>query len=219
MNVNNNYIALKRCILSDFPFDIEWNDEQIRPIFVDVYDKVIEEHSHIKNSYYSNDEGGLVNLVYLDHYAIVAYRFSRKLWLKGFDKLADAVYYSLRVRCSLDLFYKVDLGPFFMPAHAIGTCMDAHAKYGKLFKIYNGCHIGPFSIIGLEPKDWIHPVFGDNVTMLSGSRVYGKSIIGNNVILSVNTVVINEIIPDNCIVSGTSPSLYFKRLEVINPLK
>ncbi len=211
-----DYKAIKKCVISDFPYDIEWNDSLIKPIFSDVYNLLLEEHAHIDNVYYSKTGCGIINLGFLDHYAIIAYRFSRLLWLKGMTELADAVYYSLRVRCSIDLYYKADIGPYFIPTHSLGTCIDAHAKYGKMFRIYNGCHIGPYNIVGLAPKDWMHPVFGDNVTLLRGSQVYGKTIIGNNVILSINTVVINEDIPDNCIVSGVSPNLYFKKLKTIN---
>jgi serine O-acetyltransferase len=94
--------------------------------------------------------------------------------------------------------------------------IDSHAKYGKMFRFYNGVHIGPYSIVGNEPSEWIHPVFGDYVTMYNGAKVFGKTVVGNNVIISPNTIVINETIPDNCVVSGKSPNLYFMKLRVPN---
>ena len=216
-NLNKtNYLALKKCVLNDYPYEIEWDDKIVTPIFEEVHDSILEQHANINEKYYSNNGKGTISLNYLDHYVILAYRLAHTLWKSGYSFLSDAIYYSMRVRGGIDLYYTTELGPYFMPAHSLGTCMDAHAKYGKLLQIYNGCHLGPYNIVGKDPKDWKHPILGDYVTMLSGSRIYGDSIIGNNVLLSVNTVVINEEIPDNCIVSGISPNLVFQRLRIPN---
>lgn len=212
------YEAVKKCILIDYPYEIEWLDDVAFLFFQDVYNKVIEDHSHINNPYYSNEQGGRLLLNYLDHYAILCFRYANHLWAKGLSMLADAVYYSMRIRCSLDLYYTSSIGECFMPVHALGTIMDSHASYGKHFKIYDGCHIGPYSIIGKDPKEWVHPKFGDYVTMLAHSTVYGNSVIGNNVIISSGTTIINEEIPDNCIVSGASPNLVFQKLRISNKL-
>lgn len=210
------YDGLKKCVVSDYPFRLEWHDAFIFPIFQRCLEELVEEHSHINNSYYSDDNGGLLKIDYLDHYIILCFRFAHLLYKNRVNDLADAVYYSSRVRGSIDLFYTSKIGRCFMPVHAIGTIMDSHARYGEFFKIYDGCHIGPYSIVGKEPKDWEHPIFGNYVTMLAHSKVYGKSIIGDNVIISAGTVIVNEEIPNNCIVSGSSPNLFFQKLRVSN---
>ena len=210
------YMATKKCIVSDYPYDLDWNDEVLYKLFIDTYNAIIEEHSHINNSYYSDDEGGKLMLNYLDHYAIFCFRFAKRLHKEGLIQIADATYYSMRIRCSIDLYYTSNIGECFMPVHALGTIMDSHAIYGRHFKIYDGCHIGPYSIVGKEPKEWVHPTFGDYVTMLAHSTVYGNSVIGNNVIISAGTNIINEEIPDNCIVSGSSPNLVFQKLRISN---
>ena len=211
---DENFYAIKKCVLNDYPYPIEWEDWEVQDIFNVTYDDVIEQHSHINNSYYSNEKTGLINLNFLDHYVILLYRFANALWKNNLTTYAEAVYYSLRVRGSIDLFYTTDIDKYFMPTHSLGAVIDSHSKYGKYFRIYNGCHIGPYNIIGLQPNEWKHPVIGDYVTMLGGSKVFGNTIIGNNVTLSVNTVVINEEIPDNCIVSGVSPNLIFQRQKI-----
>ena len=134
----------------------------------------------------------------------------------GMNDLADAIYYSSRIRGSIDLYYRAKIGRCFMPVHALGTVMDSHATYGEFFKIYDGCHIGPYSIVGKGPSEWKHPVFGDFVTMLGHSKVFGASTIGNNVVISAQTFIVNEEIPDNCIVSGSSPNLFFQKLKNSN---
>ena len=214
--MNSIYYAIKRSVLSDYPLDIEWDDNIIEGVFLTVYENVIEDHSHINNSYYSDGSGGRLILNYLDHYVIICFRFANRLYKLGMNQIADSIYYSMRVRGSIDLFYTSNIGECFMPVHALGTIMDSHAQYGKYFKIYDGCHIGPYSIVGKAPNEWIHPKFGDFVTMLAHSMVFGNSVIGNNVIVSAGTTIINEEIPDNCIVSGTSPNLIFQKLRINN---
>lgn len=216
MDKETIYNGMKKCVLNDYPFEIKWNDNDIFPIFSACYEDIIQQHSRINNSYYSCDSGGYLRIDFLDHYVILCYRFAKALYKNNMGNLADAVYYSSRVRCSIDLYYPTEIGECFIPVHALGTIVDSHAKYGTYFQIYNECHIGPYSYIGKEPKDCIHPVFGDFVTMLGHSRVFGNTTVGNNVIISAGTVIINENIPDNCIVSGSSPNLMFQKLKISN---
>ena len=213
---NENYYAIKKCVINDYPYSIEWDDSVVLGVFNSIYDDLIEQHAHIGNKYYSDGQNGLINLNFLDHYIILAHRLAHALWKNNLSLYAEAVYYSLRIRGSIDLYYTTEIDKFFMPTHSLGTVIDSHVRYGKLFKVYNGCHLGPYNIVGVDPKEWKHPVIGDFVTMLGGSKIFGDTIVGNNVIISVNTVLINEEIPDNCIVSGVSPNLVFQKLKSQN---
>ena len=215
--IEENYYAVKKCVLNDYPYNIEWDDIVVRPIFDFVFNDVLGQHAHIMNKYYSKDGEGLIMLEYMDHYVELLFRFANKLWKVGMENLAELVYYSSRIRGSIDCFYKSEIPDFFMPVHAIGSVMDMHAQYGKLFQIYNGCHIGPYNIHE-DPSLWVHPQFGNGVRLLSGVHIYGNTTIGNNVIVSVNSLLINEDIPDNCIVMGSSPNLVIKKIGNNGPL-
>lgn len=208
-DIKLNYEGIKKCVIADYPYPLDWDDTILYSQFEAVYERIIKEHSCIKNGYYSDNKGGFVHLNYMDHYIIMCHRFAYSLHKNGYDAIADAVFFSLRTRGGLDLFYTTEIGPFFMPIHPIGSVLDPHAKYGKLVKIYNGVHVGPYNIRNKKPEEFDRPIIGDYVTLLGHSHVYGKSVIGNNVILSVGTVVINETIPDNCIVMGQTPNLFF----------
>jgi len=208
-----NYNALKKCVLADFPYFLEWDDTILTQYFSEIYKVVITEHSKIRNPYYSENGIGLIRLNFLDHYVILTYRFANCLYKNNLLDVAEAIYYSMRVRGSIDLYFTTEIGSYFIPTHSLGAVVDSHAKYGCLLKLYNGVHIGPQDIIGKPPSEWEHPVIGDYVTLLANSHVYGRSVIGNNVIVSSGTVIINDEIPDNCIVFGTSPNLYFMPLR------
>lgn len=210
--IERDYCALRKCITTDYPYDLCWEDEILWPIFKNVYNDIKEQHSKINDKNFSMDNKGLIKLNFMDHYVILLYRFSNSLWKAGFVEFAEALYYSLKMRAGMELFYKTEIGRFFIPTHAIGSIIDPHGTYGSYFRIFNGVHIGPFDILRKEREKWIHPSIGNNVTLLGGAKVYGSTIIGDNVVVSANTTVINEKIPSNCIVIGSSPKLLFKKL-------
>ena len=47
--------------------------------------------------------------------------------------------------------------------------------------------------------------------LFANSTVLGDTHIGNNVVVSANTYLINEVIPDNCVVFGKSPDIVIKQ--------
>ena len=215
----NDYQALKKCVLNDFPYIIDWDDSLIEPHWDIVYERVLREHSNMNDPYFCRENKPILNLKFIDHFIILGYRLANYLWKHNLEQYSEAIYYSYRIRGAIDLFYRTELGPYFLPNHTMGSVIDSHAKYGKLLFIMNGIHIGPYNIIGKDPSDLQHPIIGDYVTLLSKCSIFGKSKIGNNVIISNNALIINEEIPDNCIVYGQSPNLLFAPLKVKNSTK
>ena len=207
-DIRANYSALIKCVSNDFPYQIDLSHSEIWDMFVEVHLDLERQHSKMRDKYFSRDGKGIIDLRYLDHYLILCYRFG-KLLAKNFrDKnLADAVYYSCRMRTDTDLYYRCEIGDYFLPSHTLGTVFDSHAKYGIGLYIHNNVHIGPYNIIGNDPKDLIHPIIGDGVIIFAGASIFGKTIIGNNVTIGIGAKIINEEIPDNCVVLGSSPNI------------
>ena len=77
------------------------------------------------------------------------------------------------------------------------------ATYGNHFNFSHGCTVGG--------NNDLYPTLGENVSMMSDSKIVGKSIIGNNVIIAANSYVKDQDVPDNVIVFGSSPNLIFKK--------
>ena len=218
--IERQFAAVKKMVISDYPYPFEFKAEWI-DLFKGVYLDVKRQHALIKNAYYRHqDENGKwvgdICLNYIDHYVILGFRYAHALYKAGFIEAADAVYYSYRVRGCLDLFYRAEIGDCFMPVHAIGADTDSKAKMGKGFRIYDKVKIGPYEIAGLNPSEWVHPSFGDYVTILANCSIYGNTTIGNNVIVASGTTIINEEIPDDCIVMGSSPNLFCKPMRTNN---
>jgi serine O-acetyltransferase len=204
------YGFLAKLVTNDFPEDLAdcFEETSVVKLFKEVYNNVLTQHSRINNSYYSSAGKGIIDLSYLDHYLILCHRFAHALSGEINNRyLADAVYYSCRIRTSTDLFHRCEIGDYFMPVHPLGAVVGSRAKFGKAFKLFNGVHVGPYGIDGKPPSEWVHPVVGDGVTVYANSCIYGRTVVGNNVTISPGTTIINEEIPDNCVVFGASPDL------------
>ena len=104
---------------------------------------------------------------------------------------------------SADLYYEVELPQVFRLDHPVGSVMG-RAKYGNNFFFCQGCTVGN--------NKGVYPVIGENVSMLSGSKILGKCDIGDNVTLSANSYVKDTDVPANTVVFGSSPKLIFKAL-------
>lgn len=207
--LNRQYKAFKKLILNDYPYELEINDNELFTVFKEIYNDVCRQHSKIENKYFSNQSEGIIDFKYLDHYLIFCFRMANYIYKNGINlELADAIYYSSRIRTGTDLYYTASIDEYFFPVHSIGAIIDSHTEYGKLFRVYHGVHVGPYNIQGVDPKDQKHPKIGNGVILLGKSSVYGDTQIGDNVIVSVGSVIINEKIPSNCIVIGQSPNLY-----------
>jgi serine acetyltransferase len=204
----NEYKAFIKMISNDYPYEIEIDDDFLSPIFDKIYNDLLIQHSHILNKFYSNGTRGIINFCFLDHYLIFCFRLANYLYQSGYSLLlAEAIYYSSKIRTSTDLFYTANIGEYFIPVHSLGAIIDSRAKYGKLLKVYNGVHIGPYDIVGVPADQWKHPIIGNGVILLANSGVFGDTEIGDNVIVSMKSIIINEKIPNDCIVMGQSPRL------------
>jgi serine O-acetyltransferase len=213
------YKSFKKCVMNDFPYPIDWEDDVIEPYWNQTWNRLLQEHSNMNDPYFCREGKPIINLKFIDHYIILGFRLANLLWKNNLEHYSEAIYYSYRVRGAIDLFYRTDIGPYFLPNHTMGSVIDSHAKYGKLLFIMNGIHIGPYNILGKDASELNHPVIGDYVTLMSKCSIFGKTTIGNNVIISNNALIINEEIPDNCIVYGQSPNLFFAPLKTNNSTK
>ncbi len=104
-----------------------------------------------------------------------------------------------------DWFYQIELPTHFLAEHPIGSVLGK-AAYGDYLFIYQGTTIG-----GNRKKGKLfYPILGNNVLLYANSMVLGDTKIGNNVVISADTYLLDENIPDNCIVFGKSPNIKIK---------
>lgn len=130
--------------------------------------------------------------------------------LKGKSLWGNLVYrYRLIKHERLSYEYDIDIKAnqvgygLYLP-HVIGGGIITNCK-----SIGNYCAINCGVLLGNKGTEDL-AVVGDNVDMTTGCKIIGKVIVGNNVIIAPNSVVVKNI-PDNAIVSGIpSKILKFK---------
>lgn len=136
-------------------------------------------------------------------YAIFLYQLSKvMLGIDGHDQKAEKIYCLNKVLHSVDWFYEIELPMIFGVEHPVGSVMG-RAKYNDGFFFCQGCTVGG--------NNNHYPILGKNVRMCSDSKILGKSIIGNDIIISANTYIIDETIPDCSIVFGSGRNLTIVR--------
>lgn len=157
--------------------------------------------SGFENKYFNAQINPFNSVMYCNY----LYWVSHLLYEDSETEIADKVYYLNKMLNSVELFYAVDLPDIWSCEHPGGGVMG-RAVYGNYFYFYQGCTVGGNGVIGKEK----YPTIGEHVTMFSDSKIIGESCIGNNVIISANTYIINADIPDNSMVFGQSPNLIIK---------
>lgn len=136
--------------------------------------------------------------------SIFLYYLSNAIFQRGGEvNEADIVYYLNKIMHANDWFYQVQLPVHFLAEHPIGSVLGKAAYDDYLF-IYQGVTVGGNRSRGGKLT---YPNLGKNVLLYANSTVLGDTKIGSNVIVSANTYLLNEDIPDNCIVFGKSPNI------------
>ena len=115
--------------------------------------------------------------------------------------VCDKIYGQSKTISGCDLYYEVDMPDIFSFDPPTGSVIG-RAQYGDGFSFTQGCTV--------EGTDGSCPVIGKNVKMLTGSKIIGNSNIGDNCTISAGTLIKDENIPANSIVSGKSPNLVIK---------
>lgn len=103
---------------------------------------------------------------------------------------------------TLHIPHNVIIGEGLMAMHPYATFLNA-ASIGKNFTCLQCTTLGK--------KDFIKPVIGDNVTLGANVVVIGNVHIGNNVMIGAGSVVVKDI-PDNSIAVG-NPARVIKQLN------
>ena len=161
-----------RLMERDTPFpDVARTLTGFKAEFDKIYDYIREEHAHIKFKYYRTEKGEpVVNPLYVEHYARLMYYFSRRLFLKGVEKIVlDQIFLSIKSRCCIDMFYEFDLKGYFLALHPYGTVLG-RARYNDYLIVFQHCTIGH--------NKALYPQFGRGVILRPGSVVLGNCKIG-----------------------------------------
>ena len=207
-SIKNNEIVADMVIhqLKSYWYDVD--EGIIREFVPQALEKTKKGFKDIPSERFSQEGHGLFNPFFSVHWMIFLYRLSNLLYKNGGEIASDQVYYLNKIMHAIDWYYGINLPEHFLCEHPLGSVLGK-AVYGDWFLVYQGTTVGG----SISNGEVCYPTIGDNVIMFSNSSLLGKTYIGNNVMISAGSRIINQEVPDNAIVFGESPNLIIKHRD------
>ena len=176
-------------------------------IIDEVYDRVLDRLDmcflHVKNKYYHNNNETLFNPLHVAQWTMFLYTIGNEISKAGNLDLCDMIYGLCKMVSSADLFYAVRMPDMWFFDHPQGSVIG-RADYSNFFTFSQGCTVGN--------NKGKYPSLGEHVSMMSNSKILGNCKIGDHVILSANTLVIDKDIPPYSIVFGEGRDVIIKSI-------
>ena len=136
-----------------------------------------------------------------DQYATFVWFCSNEAWQAGDLELAAELFLLNKGLNGIVCMWDTALPRVFLWIHCVGT-MLGKADYGERFVAYQNVTVGT--------DRGARPAFREGTILFAGAKVVGGARIGARSLVSLNAVVIDEAIPPNSIVAGSSPQLVVK---------
>lgn len=164
------------------------------------YKRALYCFSRNTNKYFKK---GTIDVHHTGQYAILLCYLARVAFEAGDRETADRVYaLNKALLHGFDIFYEVELPNVFFMEHPVGTVLG-RAKYSDRLFLGQNVTVGG--------NKGCYPTIGENVCLHAGCMVVGDSHLGNNIEVSAQAFIRDEVIPDNCLVFGKSPNLVIKQ--------
>jgi serine O-acetyltransferase len=138
-----------------------------------------------------------VLLIYPGVHAVLIYRVSHRLWLRGWKFAARWLSFMGRWLTNVDIHPGAKIGQRLFIDHGAGVVIGETAEIGNDVTLYHGVTLGGTS----WNKAKRHPTLGNNVLVGAGAKILGPICLGDNVRVGANSVV-NKNVPACCTVVG-----------------
>jgi serine O-acetyltransferase len=127
-------------------------------------------------------------------HCIFLYYLANTIWRRSGDTAAATRLFLMnKALHGIDLFYEIAMPEVFYIGHSLGIVL-AKATYGNFLVLYQNSTVG-------RHKDQI-PVIGERVVLYPNTAVAGRSVVGDDCVVSQGTSVINREIPAGQMVFG-----------------
>lgn len=147
-----------------------------------------------------------VILLYPGFHAILNHRIAHFFYKKRLFFIARLLSQFSRFLTGIEIHPGATIGKRLFMDHGMGIVIGETAIIGDNCTIYHGVTLGG---TGKERKKR-HPTLKNNVVVGCGSKVLGNIILGNNVKVGANAVVLKDV-PDNKVVVGVPAKIVEKR--------
>ncbi|MDT8387016.1 MAG: serine O-acetyltransferase [Thiogranum sp.] len=126
---------------------------------------------------------------YPGFHAVLMHRLSHALWRNGLLWLARIVSNVVRLFTGIEIHPGATIGRRFFIDHGMGVVIGETAEIGDDCTLYHGVTLGGTS----WDKGKRHPTLGRNVVIGAGAKVLGPVIIGDDVRIGSNAVVLKDV--------------------------
>lgn len=131
------------------------------------------------------------NVLQSSQHCIFLYYLSNTIYRRSGDTAAATRLFLMNKAFNgIDLFYEIQMPPVFYIGHSVGIVL-AKATYGNYLVLYQNSTVG-------RHKDQI-PVIGDRVVLYPNTAVIGRSVIGDDAVLSQGVSAVNKTVPERMI--------------------
>lgn len=114
--------------------------------------------------------------------------------------------YVMRVLYASDISMRSSIGAGLLIMHGHDIVIGSEVRIGRNCKILNGVTLGNKDT---ESTSNQQPSVGDNVVLGSGAKILGNIIIGHDVVVGANSVVLKDV-PDGVTVAGVPAKIIVK---------
>jgi serine O-acetyltransferase len=145
--------------------------------------------SRVNNRYFFDGTQAVFDHLHGDQYAMWLYFLSNQLYRDGapvhFCKKLFLLNKSLH---GCDIFYEVALPSVFLLVHPLGSVLG-RADYSDNLLVYQRCGVGS--------NHDVYPRLGRHLSLRPGSAVLGRCVVGDNVTVAAESLVLDRDLADN----------------------
>jgi serine O-acetyltransferase len=141
-------------------------------------------------------------------HAVMMHRLSHRLWNIGLKWLARVLSNVARWLTGIEIHPGARIGRRFFIDHGMGVVIGETAIIGDDCTLYHGVTLGGTS----WQKGKRHPTLGNNVVVGAGAKVLGPIVLGDNVRIGSNAVVVKQV-PAQSTVVGVPGRLIHQEID------
>lgn len=135
-------------------------------------------------------------LMYPSFKAVIIYRLSHKLYLKGHFVLARWLCEKAKRKTGIEIHPGATIGKGLFIDHGSGVVIGETAVVGDNCTMFHGATLGGTG----KEKGKRHPTIGNNVFIGSGAKILGNITVGDNVKVGANAVVLKNVEENSTVV-------------------
>jgi serine O-acetyltransferase len=137
-----------------------------------------------------------VILTYAGFHALLAYRISH--WLKSHDVpiLPRVISQLARWLTGVEIHPSAKIGTGFFIDHGMGVVVGETAEIGDYVTLFQGVTLGGTG----KERGKRHPTLGNHVVVGAGAKILGGIMIGDNVKIGANSVVLKNVPPNSTVI-------------------